>query len=86
MLNNRFMVMESLVIERENKLIALICPDPDAMETAGYTREQLPHVFKEYIHDLNHHVPKYMRIADFEIAQAEFEKTPKRSIKRFLYQ
>ena len=85
-LNNRFMVMESLVIDRENKLIALIYPDADAMQIAGCTREHLPQIFKEYIHDLNHHLPKYIRVADFEITSAEFEKTPKRSIKRFLYQ
>jgi long-chain acyl-CoA synthetase len=85
-LNNRFMVMESLVIERDHKLVALIYPDFDALEKAGATREQIPGIFKGYIHDLNHHMPKYMRIADFEIAPAEFEKTPKRSIKRFLYQ
>ncbi|MEI7661393.1 MAG: long-chain fatty acid--CoA ligase, partial [Bacteroidota bacterium] len=85
-LNNRFMVMESLVIERDHKLIALVYPDFDAMESAGYTREQLPQVFKEYVHDLNHHMPKYMRVADFEITPSEFEKTPKKSIKRFLYQ
>ncbi|MCX6277036.1 MAG: AMP-binding protein [Bacteroidetes bacterium] len=85
-LNNRFMVMESLVIERENNLIALIYPDFDAMEKAGSTRENLPEVFRSYINDLNHHLPKYSRIADFEIAAFEFEKTPKKSIKRFLYQ
>ena len=85
-LNNRFMVMESLVIERDDKLIALVYPDFDALEKAGATREQLPEIFKGYIHDLNHHLPKYIRIADFEIVPSEFEKTPKRSIKRFLYQ
>lgn len=85
-LNNRFMVMESLVIERDDKLVALIYPDFDAIEKAGVTREQLPEVFKGYIHDLNHRMPKYIRIADFEIVPVEFEKTPKRSIKRFLYQ
>jgi len=85
-LNNRFMVMESLIIERDNKLVALIYPDFDAVEKAGAKREQLPEIFKGYIHDLNHHMPKYIRIADFEIVPSEFEKTPKRSIKRFLYQ
>ena len=85
-LNNRFLVMESLVIEREDKLIALIYPDYDAMEKASHTKEELPEIFKSYIHDLNHHMPKYIRISDFEIVAAEFEKTPKRSIKRFLYQ
>jgi long-chain acyl-CoA synthetase len=85
-LNNRFMVLESLVTERQGKLVALICPDFDAMEKAGHKKEELPGIFRAYIHDLNHHVPKYMRVADFEITDSEFEKTPKRSIKRFLYQ
>ena len=84
-LNNRFMVMESLVLERGDKLVALIYPDYDAVEKAGHTKEELSEIFKDYIHDLNHRVPKYMTISDFEIHPSEFEKTPKRSIKRFLY-
>jgi long-chain acyl-CoA synthetase len=84
-LNNRFMVMESLVLERDEKLIALIYPDYDAIEKAGHTKEELSNIFKGYIHDLNHHIPKYMMVSDFEIHTSEFEKTPKRSIKRFLY-
>ena len=75
----------SLVIEREHKLVALIYPDYDAAVKASVTKEQLPEMFKAYIHDLNHRMPKYIRIADFEIVSTEFEKTPKRSIKRFLY-
>ena len=85
-LNNRFLVMESLIIEREQLLTALIYPDSDAMEKAGVTKEDLPEIFKAYIHDLNHRLPKYINIAGFEIVASEFEKTPKRSIKRFLYQ
>jgi long-chain acyl-CoA synthetase len=85
-LNNRFMVMESLVLERGDKLIALIYPDYDAVEKAGVSKDHLPEIFRGYVHDLNHQVPKYMAVNDFEIAAAEFEKTPKRSIKRFLYQ
>ena len=84
-LNNRFMVMESLVTERDEKLVALIYPDYDAMEKSGHKKEDLNGIFKSYIHDLNHHLPKYIRIAEFEIVPAEFEKTPKKSIKRFLY-
>jgi long-chain acyl-CoA synthetase len=84
-LNNRFLVMESLVIERGEKLVALIYPDSDAMEKAGVKKEQLPELFKAYLHDLNHHVPKYIKVNDFEIHPTEFEKTPKRSIKRYLY-
>jgi long-chain acyl-CoA synthetase len=84
-LNNRFMVMESLIIERDEKLLALIYPDYDAVEKAGHTREELDTIFGGYIHDLNHRMPKYINVAGFEIVPAEFEKTPKRSIKRYLY-
>ncbi len=85
MLNNRFMVMESLVIDRDHRLIALIYPDYDAVEKAGHKPGDLPGIFKGYLHDVNHHLPKYIRLADFEITASEFEKTPKKSIKRFLY-
>ena len=84
-LNNRFLVMESLIIEREQALIALIFPDADAMDRAGVTKEKLPEIFTGYIHDLKHRLPKYIHITGFEISESEFEKTPKRSIKRFLY-
>jgi len=84
-LNNRYMVMESLVLDRDDKLIALIYPDFDAVEKAGHTKEQLGDILNGYIRDLNHRMPKYIHIAGFEIVPAEFEKTPKRSIKRFLY-
>jgi long-chain acyl-CoA synthetase len=85
-LNNRFFVMESLIVERDQVLTAVIYPDADAMEKAGITKEKLPDIFKGYIHDLNHRLPKYMLVSGFEITESEFEKTPKRSIKRFLYQ
>jgi long-chain acyl-CoA synthetase len=85
-LNNRFLVMESLIIERDHQLTAVIYPDADAMEKAGVTKEKLPEIFKGYLHDLNHRLPKYMLVTGFEITETEFEKTPKRSIKRFLYQ
>jgi len=84
-LNNRFMVMESLVIERDEKLIALIYPDYDAVEKAGHSKDELDKIFTGYIHELNHRMPKYINIAGFEIVKSEFEKTPKRSIKRYLY-
>ena len=85
-LNNRFLVMESLIIERDNQLIALIFPDADAMGKAGVTKEKLPEIFEGYVHDLKHRLPKYIHVTGFEIVESEFEKTPKRSIKRFLYQ
>jgi len=84
-LNNRFLVMESLIIERGESLIALIFPDADAMVKAGVTKEKLPETLSCYIHDLNHRLPKYIHVNGYEVVDSEFEKTPKRSIKRFLY-
>ncbi len=84
-LNNRFMVSESVVVDRNSKLIALICPDKDAMKKAGVTDETLPEVFKKYIKETNDRLPGYMNLSTFEIHPEEFAKTPKRSIKRFQY-
>ena len=85
LLNNRFMVSESVVVGRESRLIALINPDRDAMKKAGVTEETLPEVLKKYIKETNEKLPGYMNIATFEIHSEEFAKTPKRSIKRFMY-
>jgi len=79
-LNNRFLVMESLIIERKESLIALIFPDADAMEKAGVTKEKLPEIFAGYLHDLKHRLPKYIHVTEFEIAESEFEKIPHKSI------
>ena len=85
MLNNLPFVLESLVLQREEKLVALVFPDAEAMAKAGVSEEKLPEIFMGYLHHINHDVPKYMNIADVEIMEQEFEKTPKRNIKRFLY-
>ncbi|MDD2322150.1 MAG: AMP-binding protein [Bacteroidales bacterium] len=85
-LNNRFMVSESVVVPRNNKLIALICPDYEAVKKAGLTESDLPAVFQRYINETNDRLPGYMNLSGFEIHAEEFEKTPKRSIKRFVYQ
>lgn len=84
-LNNRFLVQESLVIERGDKLFALIYPDYDAVMKAGHTKDDLPGVYNQYVKETNEKLPKYIKISGFEIVPSEFEKTPKRSIKRFLY-
>lgn len=86
LLNNMLLVMESVVVERENKLIALIYPDHETMKKLNITEDMLPSIFKTYIHTASHKMPKYMSLANFEIQTSEFEKTPKRSIKRYLYQ
>ncbi len=85
MLNSKPIVMESLVVQRNHKLIALIYPDREAMASQGISEENIGDHFRHYLHEINHHVPKFMRLTDFEIRKSEFEKTPKRNPKRYLY-
>ncbi|MDO5664549.1 MAG: AMP-binding protein [Bacteroidia bacterium] len=84
-LNNLPYVAESLIIERENRLIALVCPDFSAMETNGIDNSRLSQIMDENKGILNKQVANYERINAIEIQNEEFEKTPKKSIKRFLY-
>ena len=84
-LNNMLYVSESLVVERDRKLVALVYPDYDSMDRDGFTRDQLPAHMETVKSELNKLVAPYERIAQIEIMVNEFEKTPKRSIKRFLY-
>lgn len=79
-------VMESLIVDRDHKLVALIVPEPEVENNAallgGMTLKQ--HL-KAMIKQINKELPQYSQITDFEIRTEEFEKTPKRSIKRFMY-
>ncbi len=84
-LNNMLYVNESLVIEREGKLVALVYPDYEAMDQLGVTRDQLPELMESVRAELNKLVAPYERIAKIQLIATEFEKTPKRSIKRYLY-
>ena len=86
MLNNIPFVNESLVIDENHKLIALVHPDFEAAEKAGLSREQLEASLKQGIASVNKNLEAYNKISDMRIMETEFEKTPKRSIKRFLYQ
>ena len=84
-LNNMLYISESLVVDRDHKLVALVYPDYDAMDRDGITRDKLPEHMNTVKTELNKLVAPYERIAQIEIMVNEFEKTPKRSIKRFLY-
>lgn len=84
-LNNMLYVSESLVVDRDHKLVALVYPDYDSMDRDGITRDQLPSHLETVKAELNKLVAPYERISQIEIMVNEFEKTPKRSIKRFLY-
>ena len=85
-LNNMPYVAESLVEENDGKLIALIHPDYDAASLQGVSLSKLEPIMQDNIEKLNHELPGYSQIASYKIYQEEFEKTPKRSIKRYLYQ
>ncbi|MBO4570364.1 MAG: AMP-binding protein [Bacteroidales bacterium] len=85
-INNLPYVAESLVIDDHGALTALIYPDFDALEADNIDHATLQHLFEEEIEITNLEMPGYCRIAKVEIFPEEFEKTPKKSIKRYLYQ
>ena len=84
-LNSMPMVVESVVVQRDAKLVALIYPDLEEAKSQGVNEEALADIMEQNRNSLNQMLPAYERIAEVEIRQEEFEKTPKRSIKRFLY-
>ena len=84
-LNNMPLVMESLVLENEGKLYGLVVPDFTHCEKEGISREQLEAIMADNLKMLNQQVAAYERLVSITIHISEFEKTPKRSIKRYLY-
>ena len=85
-LNNMPYVSESLVIEKEGKLIALVYPDFELLNSEKISDEKLPELMTANLKELNQQLPAYSQVSTFKLYNEEFEKTPKRSIKRFLYQ
>jgi long-chain acyl-CoA synthetase len=83
--NNLPFVQESLVIEKNNKLFILIYPDYEAVDKKGLKEDDLKPIFEQYRKNVNGDMPGYMGISGFSIFAEEFEKTPKKSIKRYLY-
>jgi len=84
-LNNMSYVQESVVIENNNKLIALVYPDLDAVHLDKINEARLIEIMEENKKEVNLSLAKYMQISKIKIYPEEFQKTPKRSIKRFLY-
>ena len=82
-LNNLEGVGESIVVEREGKLIGLVFPDEQT--TNKFSLEEIENMMRENLAKLNKLIPGYSRVSDIEIKDEPFEKTPKKSIKRFLY-
>ena len=84
-LNNMPYVSESLVVERNSRLVALVYPDYEAMDANGIGAYQLRDIMEQVRKDLNKLVAPYEKIDKIQLIANEFEKTPKRSIKRYLY-
>jgi long-chain acyl-CoA synthetase len=84
-INNLPYVLESLVVEKNGKLHALIVPDKDRAEAHGITGEKLQAIMTQNHNHINAHLPGYMNVSKFVIHDGEFEKTAKKSIKRFMY-
>lgn len=85
-LNNMPYVSESLIILQQDKLVALIYPDSDDAFAHGLNQSDLVRVMEENRLELNKQLPAFSQIARFKLYPEEFEKTAKKSIKRFLYQ
>ena len=84
-INNMDYIAESVVISEDNKLVALIYPDYEAIKKNNVSEEQLLAILEATKKTVNERVPDFMSVSKFRIHNEEFAKTPKRSIKRFLY-
>ena len=84
-LNSMPMVSECIVVQRGDKLAALVYPDMDEAKNMGFTQGDLESVMEQNRQLLNEQLPVYSKIQDFELQEKEFMKTPKKSIKRYLY-
>jgi long-chain acyl-CoA synthetase len=84
-INNKNYIAESVVISEDNKLIALIYPDFETMKKDNISEEQLMPLLDQVRKEVNERLPEFMAVSKFRIHNEEFAKTPKRSIKRFLY-
>ncbi|MFR9164836.1 MAG: AMP-binding protein [Dysgonomonas sp.] len=86
LINSYSYIAESLVVERDRKLVALITPDYDQIKSAGIKENKIEAILEQQIKSINKRLPSYSQISDIKIQTEGFEKTPKQSIRRFLYQ
>ena len=84
-INNKDYIVESVVISVDNKLIALIFPDYEMMKRDNISEEQLIQILDKTRKEVNERLPDFMAVSKYKLHPEEFVKTPKRSIKRFLY-
>ncbi len=85
-LNSMALVVESIVIQKEDKLIGLVFPDFDEAKNLGLSHDDLVKIMEQNKQELNAALPAYCKLSAIRIHEEEFAKTPKKSIKRYLYQ
>ena len=84
-LNQLPYVAESLIVSRENRLIALIVPNYKLAEEQGLSKEKLKEIMDANLADINSQIPAYSEISSYALLVEPFDKTPKGSIRRFMY-
>jgi long-chain acyl-CoA synthetase len=84
-LNSMTMVVESVVVQRDTKLVGLVYPDYDEAKNMNFNEDDIRDIMEQNRQQLNEQLPAYEKITEIEIRKDEFAKTPKRSIKRYLY-
>lgn len=85
-LNSMAMVNESIVIQSNDKLVALVHPDMEEVNNLGFTDEDLENIMEQNRKELNMQIPSFAKVSRIKLHNQEFEKTAKKSIKRYLYQ
>ena len=84
-LNSMPLVVESMVVQRDTKLVGLVYPDYEEAKNQGLAQSDIEAQMQQNLQDLNLVQPAYCKLAAIEIQDKEFEKTPKKSIKRYMY-
>ena len=85
-LNSMAMVNESIVLQKGDKLVGLVHPDMDEAESLGFTQEDIEAIMEQNRKALNEQMPSFAKLSRIQLHDKEFEKTAKKSIKRYLYQ
>ena len=85
-LNNMDYVSETLVVQRQEKLVGLVYPEWERAEQEGLLEEELQFIMKKNLERLNQQMPNYSKLSEIQLQKKPFEKTPKQNIRRFVYQ
>ncbi len=79
------LVSECLVVQRDEKLVGLVYPDQEQVKKLRLSQEDIENIMEQNRKEINPNLPSYAQLFSIQVMEQEFEKTPKKSIKRFLY-